>query len=189
MGLATAQLLASRGARISLADLNDSGLKTAVATLAGFEDRRHMYQVVDVRSTQSVDAWIDATVKMYGKLDGAVNMAGVITKAMTVDESRDEDWEFVMSVNATGVFKCLRAQIRAIKATGGVGSIVSVEHAPTQKLETDTRVLTGLCREHLWPDRGTGQCGLLRKQGSGDRGDENGSQGEPADPCQLRRSR
>ena len=134
MGLATAQLLASHGARISLADLNDAGLKTAIATLAGFEDGKHMYQAVDVRSTHAVDAWIDATVKTYGKLDGAVNMAGVITKATAVDESRDEDWEFVMGVNATGVFKCLRAQIRAIKATGGVGSIVSTRQAPFREL-------------------------------------------------------
>lgn len=89
-----------------------------------------MWQLVDVRSTQSVDEWIDATVALYGKLDGAVNMAGVISQATAIDESNDEDWDFVIGVNATGVFKCMRAQIRAIKRSGGVGSIVSRQNTP-----------------------------------------------------------
>ena len=124
MGLAIAQLLAERGTRISLADVNESGLKTAVSTLPGSQEGTHTWHVVDVRSTESVDAWIEETVKAHGRLDGAVNFAGVITKAAHVDESRDEDWEFVMGVNATGVWKCLRAQIRAMKRLGGIGSIV-----------------------------------------------------------------
>lgn len=123
MGLATAQLLASQGAHISLADLNDGGLRTAIATLPGSAESKHMHQIVDVRKTESVDAWIQATIDKFGKLDGAVNMAGVISKAAPVAEARDEDWEFLMGVNATGVFKCLRAQIRAMRESGG--SIVS----------------------------------------------------------------
>ncbi|KEF59589.1 uncharacterized protein A1O9_04435 [Exophiala aquamarina CBS 119918] len=124
MGLATAQLLASRGAHISLADLNEDGLKNAMSTLAGSEDsERHLYTVVDVRKTASVDSWIEATVQKFGTLNGAVNMAGVIAKATPIADASDEDWEFVMGVNATGVFRCLRAQLRAMSGKGG--SIVS----------------------------------------------------------------
>jgi len=123
MGLATAQLLASRGAHISLADLNE-GLKDAISTLAGSDDKeQHLHTVVDVRKTASVDSWIEATVQKFGRLDGAVNMAGVIVKATPIADANDEDWEFVMGVNATGVFRCLRAQLRAMKEQGG--SIVS----------------------------------------------------------------
>ena len=130
MGLSTAQLLSSRGARISLADVNEAGLEAAMLTLDAGSDRNlsgaHMCTVVDVRSTESVDAWIDATVAKYGRLDGAVNMAGVIRPAAPTEEVSDGDWEFIMGVNATGVFKCLRAEIRAMKGNDMPGgSIVS----------------------------------------------------------------
>ena len=123
MGLATAQLLASRGAHISMADVNESGLEAASSTLLGHDQGRHMYTVVDVRKSESVDGWIKSTVRRFGKLDGAVNMAGVITKATPTSEESDDHWDFVMGVNATGVFKCLRAELKAMK--GGRGSIVS----------------------------------------------------------------
>ncbi|KAK5053927.1 hypothetical protein LTR84_001889 [Exophiala bonariae] len=124
MGLATAQLLASRGARISLADLNEEGLQKAISMLSGSDDgSRHLCTVVDVRKTSSVDAWIAATVQNFGCLDGAVNMAGVITKAAPIVDASDQDWDFVMDVNATGVFRCLRAQLRVMNDKGG--SIVS----------------------------------------------------------------
>lgn len=124
MGLATAQLLASRGARISLADLNEEGLQKAISTLSGSDDNdRHFYRVVDVRKTASVDAWIKTTIQKFGYLDGAVNMAGVITKATPIVDASDQDWDFVMDVNATGVFRCLRAQLNAMNGRGG--SIVS----------------------------------------------------------------
>jgi NAD(P)-dependent dehydrogenase (short-subunit alcohol dehydrogenase family) len=61
-----------------------------------------------------VDAWIAKTVEKFGKLDGAANWAGVISVNPTVDET-DENWEFVMGVNATGVFNCIRAELRAMK--------------------------------------------------------------------------
>lgn len=120
MGLATAQLLASHGAIISLADLNEEGLKAAVSSLSNSES--HMYTTVDVRKAESVNTWIESTVEKLGKLDGAVNMAGIITPAVSIAEMTDESWNFNFDVNARGVFFCLRAQIRAMQ-TGG--SIVS----------------------------------------------------------------
>lgn len=128
MGLATAQLLASRGARISLADINGPALRTALDSLARDQhpDQRHLSTVVDVRDRASVDAWIAATVRELGggRLDGAVNMAGVIAKAVPVAEAGDEEWEQAFAVNAKGVFNCVRAQLGAMVGAGK-GSIVS----------------------------------------------------------------
>lgn len=80
-----------------------------------------MHSVLDVRHSASVDQWIDATLKKFGRLDGAVNMAGVLTPAAPLVDTRDEDWERSFSVNARGVFNCLRAEIRGMNG----GSIVS----------------------------------------------------------------
>lgn len=120
MGLATAQLLAERGAKISLADINESSLKEAVASLPDSDS--HIYEVVDVRDGEAVDKWIQNTVKKYGKLDGAVNMAGVITHATPVAELTDKDWDFVFAVNAKGVFNCIRSQLKAMSAGASIVS-------------------------------------------------------------------
>ena len=133
MGLATAQLLASRGATLSLGDLNETALLNAVESLSlpsasGFNnsrsdsEKKHIFQVIDVRRSETVDSWIQQTVGRLGRLDGAVNMAGVISPACPVARMTDQDWDFNFAVNARGVFACIRAQINAM-ASGG--SIVS----------------------------------------------------------------
>ena len=123
MGLATAKLLASRGAIISLADINEAAVKAACESLPN--SNRHMYTVIDVRSSQSVDDWIEATLQRFGKLDGAVNMAGIITPAKPVAEETDETWDLNFAVNARGVFCCMRAQIRAMTAGGSIVSFIA----------------------------------------------------------------
>jgi NAD(P)-dependent dehydrogenase (short-subunit alcohol dehydrogenase family) len=117
MGLAIAKLLASRGAILSLADLNEVGLAKATESLDNA--KQHIYTRVDVRKSQSVDDWIEKTVKQLGRLDGAVNFAGVGRLAAVVDET-DEGWDFIMDINAKGVFNCLRAQLRVISQGGSI---------------------------------------------------------------------
>lgn len=120
MGLATAKLLASRGASISLADVNEAGLQSAIKSLDGGQE--HMYTAVDVRDGEQVNAWIRSIVDKYGKLDGAVNMAGIITKATPVKDLTDADWDFSFAVNTKGVFNCLRAQLNAMQDGGSIVS-------------------------------------------------------------------
>ncbi|KAF2795083.1 hypothetical protein K505DRAFT_348869 [Melanomma pulvis-pyrius CBS 109.77] len=124
MGLATAKLLASQGAIISLADINEDAVKAALKSLPG--SSQHMYAIVDVRDSNLVNAWIASTVQRLGKLDGAVNMAGVITKAASVTEVADADWDFSFAVNTKGVFNCLRAQLNAMTDGGSIVSAASV---------------------------------------------------------------
>lgn len=121
MGLATAKLLASKGALISLADINAEALDEAIKGLEHSE--KHLTTTVDVRDASAVGAWIDSTVAKYGKLDGAVNMAGIITHAKSVVETTDDDWDRTFDINVKGVFNCLRAQLRVM---GKGGSIVSL---------------------------------------------------------------
>ena len=123
MGLATAKLLASEGAIISLADINEEAVSAATKSLTGSD--KHMYSVVDVRKSESVDAWIASTLKALGKLDSAVNMAGVISKACPITKTTDETWDFNFAVNTRGVFFCLRAQLNAMSAGGSIVNAAS----------------------------------------------------------------
>ncbi|KAG7409563.1 3-oxoacyl-[acyl-carrier-protein] reductase FabG [Fusarium oxysporum f. sp. rapae] len=123
MGLATAKLLAERGATISLADINEESLKKAKHSLSG---NKHIYQVVDVSKSDSVDAWIQKTVDTFGKLHGAVNMAGIIAEPVPLTEYSDEVWDKMFAVNTRGVFNCLRAELRAMSAGASIVSAASV---------------------------------------------------------------
>ncbi|GFF22349.1 short chain dehydrogenase/reductase family oxidoreductase, putative [Aspergillus udagawae] len=127
IGLAVAEQLHARGARLSLADIDANALASAFAKL-GSDGETVLTTVVDVGSSASVDAWIDATVQKFGRLDGAANMAGTIGRKHGVGklvEQDDEEWDFLLRVNLTGMMYCLRAEVRSIAATAGEGSIVN----------------------------------------------------------------
>jgi NAD(P)-dependent dehydrogenase (short-subunit alcohol dehydrogenase family) len=127
IGLAVAEQLHARGARLSLADIDANALASAYAKL-GSDSETVLTTVVDVGSSASVDAWIDATVQKFGRLDGAANMAGTIGRKHGVGklvEQDDEEWDFLLRVNLTGMMYCLRAEVRSIAATAGEGSIVN----------------------------------------------------------------
>lgn len=140
MGLATAQLLAARGAIISLADINQEALEKAVASLPCASS--HKRYIVDVSDSQAVDRWIQSTVQDLQRLDGAVNMAGVITHATPVADMDDATWDYNQSVNTRGVFACLRAQIKAM--SGGGAIVCSTDTHPTPAVVRD-RLSPHLC--------------------------------------------
>lgn len=124
IGLATARLLAVQGARLSLADIKPT-LHDSTNSLPG----EHIRTLVDVRNASAVDSWIEATLKRFRRLDGAVNMAGILTPATPLVDTRDKDWEQSFAVNARGMLNCLRAEIRGMKMNEGAvkGSIVSTQ--------------------------------------------------------------
>jgi NAD(P)-dependent dehydrogenase (short-subunit alcohol dehydrogenase family) len=79
IGLATAHLLASRGAKLSLADANAEGLYRAVKEIRErWPDVDMRTLVVDVRNEEQVKGWVKETVAVWGRVDGAANVAGVI---------------------------------------------------------------------------------------------------------------
>jgi len=132
IGLATVRLLVSRGAKVSIADVQDDLLKKVsdeVTAAGGDILVRH----VDVRRRHQVDGWIAETVQKFGRLDGAANLAGVIPKSHNVariEEQSDEEWEYVFAVNVTGVMSCMRAEIPHLQAGGSIvnaGSALSLQ--------------------------------------------------------------
>ncbi|KAI0153360.1 3-oxoacyl-reductase [Pestalotiopsis sp. NC0098] len=130
IGLATAHILASRGAQLSLADVQEEALQKAKADI----EQRHpgaevMTAAVDVRRHEQVDAWTAATVERFGRLDGAANLAGVIPPSIGLAPLARQDlaeWDFVMGVNSTGVMHCLRAQLAAMADGGSVVNASSI---------------------------------------------------------------
>jgi|TARA_R110002003_G_scaffold206_25_gene15914 NAD(P)-dependent dehydrogenase (short-subunit alcohol dehydrogenase family) len=129
IGLATAFLLASRGATLSLADVSESGLDAASKEIKSKHDVEVLTFPLDVRNTQQVDAWIQDTIVQFGKLDGAANIAGVIPKSIGlggIAQLEEDDWNFVIGINLTGVMHCMRAQMRVISDGGSIVNAASI---------------------------------------------------------------
>lgn len=67
---------------------------------------------MDVTDDNAVTDSIDQTVKEFGRLDYALNNAGIGGAFKTTDQNDKEDWDRVLSTNLTGIWLCQRAQIR-----------------------------------------------------------------------------
>ena len=131
IGRATAHLLAARGASLSLADVQDSLLQETAAAIHAANPHnatKILTRHVDTSDAGAVDAWIGATVTELGRLDGAANLAGIRGSAgeKAITELTDEEWAGTVGVNMTGVFLCLRAELRVMREGGSVVNAASI---------------------------------------------------------------
>lgn len=130
IGFETAKLLAAQGAHLSICDINKEALEPMTTEILSRSTSRKVFSmVVDVRDPKQVDEWINQTVKELGRLDGGVNMAGVIPKVINierVEDLNDEDWKFVVDVNLHGVMHCMRAQLRNMNNKGSIVNAASI---------------------------------------------------------------
>ena len=129
IGHATAHLLASRGATLSLADIQQEALDTTVAEIQKSTPKAHVFsKVVDVVKGNEVAGWLDETIKQYGKIDGAANIAGIIgtTGKKAIKDLDDADWDSVLDVNLKGVFNCLRGQLQRVDKDASIVNMASV---------------------------------------------------------------
>lgn len=129
IGLETARAFAACGARVALADLPGDAGQAAVRALREAGAQAQFIEV-DVADPQSAADMVEATVRHFGRLDCAVNNAGISGGGATrvpkpTGEYDLQTWRRVMSINLDGVFHCLRAELPAMQATGS-GAIVNM---------------------------------------------------------------
>jgi NAD(P)-dependent dehydrogenase (short-subunit alcohol dehydrogenase family) len=123
IGAAAAALLARHGARVAVADVDPVG-GAATAALVEKQGGESFFVHADMRSEEDVAAMVDATVERFGRLDCAFNNAGIDGKVGSLHEGTLENWQQVLAVNLTGVWLCLKYEIRQMLDQGG-GSIVN----------------------------------------------------------------
>lgn len=86
IGFALAKLLATRGAKVSMSDVSATALdKAKTSILETVPDSRSadvFTATCDVRNVSQIRDWLKQTVVTFGRLDGAANIAGVISKYM-----------------------------------------------------------------------------------------------------------
>lgn len=105
IGLATASLLASEGARVAVLDLRPGEPGDGIRAYAA-----------DVRDDASVRAAVRQAGEDLGGLDVLVNNAG-IGAAGTVEDNPDEEWHRVFDVNVLGIVRTTRAALPLLRAS------------------------------------------------------------------------
>lgn len=141
MGRAAAIRLAREGANVVGVDwIKDLGEETHEAILAGGGKSAFLFG--DVGDPSVAGKAVSMAVSTFGKLDGALNNAGVMDGVYSGDpinfekqrelifarihEASDAYWDNVFKTNATGVFYCMRAQLKQLVEQGSGGAIVNV---------------------------------------------------------------
>jgi NAD(P)-dependent dehydrogenase (short-subunit alcohol dehydrogenase family) len=119
LGRASAIALARAGANVTVADVDEQGGKETAALV--FEEAGGDADFVraDVTQADEVEAMVDKTVARWGRLDCALNNAGTTGVSAPTADYTLEDWNRALALNLTGVFLCLKYEIRAMLEGGG----------------------------------------------------------------------
>ena len=155
IGLATAQLLAAKGARVAVLDLKPDDVPEP---LTGFR--------CDVASDAEVTAAIDAVAERFGRLDVLVNNAGIGAQG-DVTANSDDEWHRVFDVNVVGMVRLTRAALPHLKASPSAVvvntcSIAAWAGLPARALYSATKgavlsLTLAMATDHL-PDRVRVNC-------------------------------
>ncbi len=124
IGLACATRMATEGANVVIADINEHGATEAVKNIIA-QGGKASYIHCDVAQAEDCKKAIDHAICTYKKLDYAINNAGVGGESNLVADYSLEGWQKIMDINLNSVFYCMKYEITAMLQTGG-GSIVNM---------------------------------------------------------------
>ncbi len=122
IGRAIAEAFAANGGRVVYTDIDEAGAREAASAVSG-----SLWRGLDVTSTPDIESTIDWIVATCGRLDVAVNNAGVNTLAhrVTIDEFPRSEWDRIIAVDLTGLYEVSRFAARAMRAQGS-GRIINI---------------------------------------------------------------
>jgi NAD(P)-dependent dehydrogenase (short-subunit alcohol dehydrogenase family) len=119
IGAATARLFAERGATLLLTGRNAAAGEALAAELGAH------FLAEDVAAPGAADRLIAWAAATHGRLDVLVNNAGILSQGDS-QACTDADWDAVMAVNVTAVFRLSRAAVAVMARQAGGGSVVNV---------------------------------------------------------------
>ncbi|WP_345067811.1 SDR family NAD(P)-dependent oxidoreductase [Leifsonia kafniensis] len=123
IGLAAAEGFAREGAWVMLADRDGDRVHAAATQIRSWGGQASAV-TVDISNYDSVAAMVDATVAETGALHIAFNNAGIPATMSGDFENLDlDEWHRLISTNLSGAFYCMRAEVPALKASGGTAIV------------------------------------------------------------------
>src|SRR5262245_47079084 len=127
MGRATVEKFAQAGASVVIGDVQ-AELGNSIASELTARGFRVEYVNADISKVEQIESLVKKTVDLFGKLDFAVNSAGIEGVHAGITGHSEEAWNRVIAVNLTGIWLSMKYELPRIEANGG-GVIVNVSSA------------------------------------------------------------
>ena len=121
IGKEIARTYAREGARVVIADLNQTAADATAAELGG--PQKALAVAMDVTDERQVEAGVARTVEQFGKIDVLVSNAGIQIVA-PLDEFECASWKKLLSIHLDGAFLTTRAVLQRMYKQGTGGSII-----------------------------------------------------------------
>lgn len=125
IGRGVAERFAKEGAKVALVDVNEAGLAETAALVKAAGGESATFGG-DVSKTDDVNGFFAKTVEHFGRIDIAVNNAGIGNPPGPLVDMTDEGFDRTVAVNLRGVFLCMRSAGKQMLKQGGGGRIISV---------------------------------------------------------------
>jgi len=124
IGEACIRQFADNGAHVVIADMSEAA-GTELAASIEAQGGRALFVKTNVSDADSMQSAVDQTVGQFGRLDYAVNSAGISGESNLITEMSLDGWHQNIDINLNGVFYSMRSEIPAMLRTGG-GAIVNI---------------------------------------------------------------
>ena len=125
IGRATAAAFAAKGVKVVVAARRQAELDSLVSEIEARGGKATAVQT-DVSASRDVERMVNHALETFGRLDYAVNNAGIEGSFAPIVALADEDWDTVLGINLRGTFLCLKHEARAMLNCGNGGAIVNV---------------------------------------------------------------
>lgn len=123
IGLAALRVFAEEGAAVIGLARRSAGAGAEIEALRA-AGHRAWFETADIAKPGDIERVIDFVEREVGPLDGAFNNASITQDAYPVDELPEAVFDDVLSINVKGTWRCLRAELAAMKPRGR-GAIVN----------------------------------------------------------------
>jgi 3-oxoacyl-[acyl-carrier protein] reductase len=138
IGRSIAELMASRGADLAIADYQIEAARDTADEIAERSGKKVIAIEVDVSNFEMSQAMAKTVLDSFGKIDILVNNAG-ITRDDLLMRMKESDWDDVININLKGAWNCSKAVIRPMmkKRYGRIVNISSVSGQAGQAGQTN----------------------------------------------------
>ena len=125
IGRATAEAFAAKGASVVLAARRQDELASLVTEIEARGGKATAIKT-DVSVAKDVERMVAHAIEAFGRLDYAVNNAGIEGRWARITDLAEDDWDRVLDINLKGTFLCLKYEARAMLDGGHGGAIVNI---------------------------------------------------------------
>jgi NAD(P)-dependent dehydrogenase (short-subunit alcohol dehydrogenase family) len=122
IGRGIVEVFVAEGARVLIADINDDAIGAMIGAIGhNYVDGAN----VDVRDEEAVKRMVNQAVRRFGRLDVAVNNAGV-GGFSPIQSYPLDDWDRVLGITLTGTFLSIKHEAAHLVSQGSGGSIINI---------------------------------------------------------------